>query len=738
MKDHGISYNSLPMHTFNVPGSTNTFHSPAAAVTSVDILVIGGGSNSKAGSLVLYMDYLLQPDTPFTVKVGEAGQDSSISLPNAGLLFVAQGGASSSSDSRQNIVNGAKGMGPIIQPNFAVASSSVGMEGITSIKLASNKFGTVDICKEFGSICDEDLPLVAAVSSTNNAVNGTGSAAGGLLGKGASGIVIIKQRKLYPGTKASYEACYNDCLGPEIRITYSTPQEFIMDRDILLDLLLISAGQNSSALFVRDAFFPTGRYSAMVGYPGQGQNQASFISRLSNNGENMFAVDSNGIVSASSAASSTTTGITENDYLLIERTSSLPEGGTVQDVDSRSTLTLCSYFAFALDFRCRLGDPTVVGNVAIRRASSLTSTCRSRCLAMMQNSNAQLSLCPAGKQQQHQQSSLFSCRACGNNTYRDLASQLEQTCTECMDGFVTVKTEQDRSRQGSRHSSSCKNWCTYSRRRANFSVTSRSNSTTSASSGIAYDEGIGYHWYSFASSASSSLQYTMVLSRMVYADVFMIAGGGGGGILYGGGGGAGAHFAAYTMSLLPGTYIIQVGAGGGSAQAGQDTIIWHEDKPFLHVRGGSPGGIYQSAPPDGGCGGGSPAARSDYFSRAFNNGTNGTCFDGGRGMAVTNGSGAGGGGGIGGAGENGVLVQRVDGFQTITTRLGGSGGRAIEINLRGNTETFGGGGGGYGIESLGGKVITKVGGDGGYKATVGGVPTNFPGQDAIADTGSGM
>lgn len=41
--------------------------------------------------------------------------------------------------------------------------------------------------------------------------------------------------------------------------------------------------------------------------------------------------------------------------------------------------------------------------------------------------------------------------------------------------------------------------------------------------------------------ASTTTVHTIVLPRMVYADVFMIAGGGGGGMSKGGGGGAGGH-----------------------------------------------------------------------------------------------------------------------------------------------------------------------------------------------------
>ena len=144
--------------------------------------------------------------------------------------------------------------------------------------------------------------------------------------------------------------------------------------------------------------------------------------------------------------------------------------------------------------------------------------------------------------------------------------------------------------------------------------------------------------------------------RMTYADVFMIGGGGGGGITFGGGGGAGAYFMATSMALFPGTYTISVGAGGSSQQAGSDTLIWHEGKLLLRVRGGSAGGSSNVVAAAGGCGGGAPAAIRNGFGLASNAGTNGTGFDGGYSQGVGNSAGAGGGGGCAGKGGNFTLV----------------------------------------------------------------------------------
>ncbi len=525
-------------------------------------------------------------------------------------------------------------------------------------------------------------------------------------------------RKVYQQqTLPSFELCYSECLGPPLRITYSTPQEFQLTRDVLLDVLLVSAGQDSTTLFVRDAHFASGLYSVVVGSPNAGSSPTSFLTRLSD-GQNMFAADASGIVSINAGA----------DYI-VHQSQELQPGAVVQFAPGRN-ISLCSYFAGYAPNTCIFGSPEFVGNVSIRRADSMNTTCREQCLAKsLVNLPPSLSLCPAGKEWSHPFGA-HSCRHCGNNTFRDLADQFSQTCTRCTDGFITVMPN----RQGARHPKACKNWCTYGRRLANFSILGSSNRTAS---GMAYDQvtGAGLHWYSFLSSPQP---HTMVLPRMTHADIFMIAGGGGGGTDFGGGGGAGAYFLASTMAFLPGTYVIDVGTGGESRQPGKDTRIWHEGDLFLRVKGGSPGGSFMTSPfLEGGCGGGSTAFLVEGWSTASNAGSNGTCFSGGKGLGINNSTGGGGGGGAGGVGGHARTENRLVGIDEIQVSIAGSGGTALEVDLRGNTETFGGGGGGYGFEGFGGRVTTKVGGDGGQVLVQGGQVVHVAGKDAFQDTGSG-
>lgn len=686
-------------------------------VTSVDILLVGGGGTGTGGAVVLYMDYLIQPAATYSVTVGGAGLDSVFSVvdPVMGsqqILMSAQGGQKNASDPmRKSIVNGVRWMGPVVGSNYAVMAGDA--SGYTRVNLLnSTYFASVNLCKDFGvSICDEsaNVTLGQAASNLRQAygMNKTGSG-GSILG--GSGIVVIRPRKtLSSDAGSAFGQCYAACMGPtDYFITYESTQSLDIYTDMFLDLLLVSAGQSSATMFVRDAFFPRGQYRVQVGIP-QGPTQSVFAS---------YRIDN----TSSYAVNATYT--TKRDFAVYESKPLASSLGTVPELDTLyGNVTLLTYFGRLNSYS--LGNTSVVGRVSIRRSASMPGMCRTQCLGKQlpgASTANSFSLCPPGRFMNASR----QCEPCANNTYRDLADQrLHLACTRCPDGFVNVMD--GKGGLGGRHPGSCRNWCSW-RKLASFSVSSM------VSSGTGLYSDVEKHWFAFYSNAQ---QHTMVLSRMVYADIFMIGGGGGGGSDYGGGGGAGAAYSASNLAFLPGTYVIQVGLGGTSGKPGADTLIWHENKLFLRVRGGSAGGSYKTAPANGGCGGGAPVYNAIYFSRADNVGTNGTCFDGGRSLGASNQSGGGGGAGAGGPGFNYTVERKYIYPAWETTNLGGSGGPGILVDLRGGAEAFGGGGGGYGPKASGGSMVTKVGGDGGYIASVDGIETNYPGQNAEPNTGSG-
>lgn len=712
MKNYGSI--SSPTYIFTASGTLPQF----STVTAVDVLVVGGGGNVAPGCGILYMNYLLQPGTAFSITVGAAGQPSSIvAAVDSTMLFQAQ----SSQLPTQNIVNGARGQGAIITNTYAVIAGADNTAGVTNVYLAS--FGDVNVCKEFGSICDEEVPLMRAEAPYGIANTGSSSS--------SSGLVVIRQRKVYTGpssSKAEFDRCFStECFDPlELAslVGYEAENTFRLSRDLYVDVLMISAGDNPTALFARDAFFTGGvAYRVDTGNPNE-NTEAGRSSSI----QDMFWVGDNG----NFQVTYTSTRITKHDFVVF-KVNQLQPGAVFMDMDGGST-SLCTYISQGPS--CLLFNPRTVGRVYIKRAASMAHTCRSKCLAKNLVNLAPLSLCPAGKFQVS--SSVGGCQPCANNTFRDLAHQLDQTCTKCLDGFITLASDAN-GREGSRLPSKCKNWCWFARQNATFSIASSTLGAGGNSSGIVYSMGDALYWYAFQSvQMVENQQFVMVLPRVTYADIFMIAGGGGGGKDFGGGGGAGAYLLSYSMSFLPGTYKIYIGPGGESQQSGKDTLIWHEDKLFLRVRGGAPGGSGSIAPPDGGCGGGAPSSIATRFSRAVNNGTNGTGFDGGRSIQSADASGAGGGGGIGGKGSDGYSMEELVYDNYVINWYAGKGGNAMQINFKGFAETFGGGGGGYGLQGTGGAAVTQVGGNGGNTRAVS--PTQIvhdPGTDAVANTGSG-
>jgi hypothetical protein len=128
------------------------------------------------------------------------------------------------------------------------------------------------------------------------------------------------------------------------------------------------------------------------------------------------------------------------------------------------------------------------------------------------------------------------------------------------------------------------------------------------------------------------------------AQYLSIAGGGGGGTgSYGGGGGAGGFLENLAYQLVPGSYVVTVGAGGGANANGTNSSI----ETIATSIGGGRGAVYQGqGSTSGGSGGG--GARDSSGGAA---GTAGQGNSGGGNVYLANA--AGGGGGAGGGGQTG-------------------------------------------------------------------------------------
>lgn len=207
-------------------------------------------------------------------------------------------------------------------------------------------------------------------------------------------------------------------------------------------------------------------------------------------------------------------------------------------------------------------------------------------------------------------------------------------------------------------------------------------SVLSASGGnvSALAPGNGYKYHTFTSPGTFS-----VASGNGSVEILVVGGGGGGGLCYGGGGGAGGLVFHPSVPIVPGTYTITVGNGGGplspptsvpSTPYNGTSSTFSPGTPIgLTALGGGGGGRgcgnNNGAP--GGSGGGKSANNTQgsatqpsqpQFAGATNYG-----FQGGSaatpGMEGTGGGGAGAEGGTGSGGSGGVGVQ----FPTFTGPL---------------------------------------------------------------------
>jgi hypothetical protein len=202
-------------------------------------------------------------------------------------------------------------------------------------------------------------------------------------------------------------------------------------------------------------------------------------------------------------------------------------------------------------------------------------------------------------------------------------------------------------------------------------------------------------------------------SRQALALVIGGGGSGGGQLGISGGGGAGGF--VYTFfTLNPGTYTINVGAGGNQVTSGNGNNGQSSSLADIIAYGGGAGGGYVNYPGfDGASGGGGGASNTGtvilagsaiYGSQGNNGGTGGI------------GTIAGGGGGAGAPGQSSVGLSK-----------GGDGGAGLASSISGVVTYYAGGGGGSGFGGIGG-----TGGVGGGVNGSGGNP-----PPATPNTGGG-
>jgi hypothetical protein len=196
---------------------------------------------------------------------------------------------------------------------------------------------------------------------------------------------------------------------------------------------------------------------------------------------------------------------------------------------------------------------------------------------------------------------------------------------------------------------------------------------------------------------------SFIINRSGYINMILIAGGGGGGIASnrtGGGGGAGGYILLNNYFINAGSYTVTVGAGGGSATSGSNTVFSN----YTAIGGGS-GGYVTANGGTGGSGGGGFHGSVFYGVGGPGAGTAGQGFAGALGYDG-GGSGpytAGGGGGAFSTGQAAAVYYAgqggaplllgpsiFPGYNNVIAICGGGGGGAQSIS----TNTINGGGGG--------------------------------------------
>ena len=235
---------------------------------------------------------------------------------------------------------------------------------------------------------------------------------------------------------------------------------------------------------------------------------------------------------------------------------------------------------------------------------------------------------------------------------------------------------------------------------------------------------------------------TLTLERAAKVHVLLVGGGGAGanpGAATGvqgsaGGGGAGGFIENTGFILQPGTYTINVGAGGVAAAAttqaaggnGDPSSIVLGSAEILKALGGGGGGI-RGAGNAGGSGGGGSKVSNTAGAGSGGAGTGGQGNDGGLGSA--NGAGAGG----GGAGSAG--------YPADTQNVGANGGDGKASSITGMEKYYAAGGGGgtrahTSTASAGGVGGSTIGGNGAYGTQASKTPATA-GKDGTGSGGGG-
>lgn len=250
-----------------------------------------------------------------------------------------------------------------------------------------------------------------------------------------------------------------------------------------------------------------------------------------------------------------------------------------------------------------------------------------------------------------------------------------------------------------------------------------SNRAYSSNKGVVLPTVTGGNFFGLASykfNQFDGVSGTLVVSNApITVEYVIVAGGGGGGagtsaaspnINGAGGGGGGGEVKIGSITLLPNTYSIVVGAGGLFGSNTQAPTSGGNSSAFgITAIGGGPGASGNSTLPrlagSGGAGGGG-AARSGYTAAGTGITSNN---NGGAGAFSSNTSAASGGGG--GAGGPGVAG-------TLSPLKAGNGGAGVKIWTDVYTNFFAGGGGGGGGRSTLIAIGTAVdgGGNGGNGA----------------------
>lgn len=207
------------------------------------------------------------------------------------------------------------------------------------------------------------------------------------------------------------------------------------------------------------------------------------------------------------------------------------------------------------------------------------------------------------------------------------------------------------------------------------------------------------------------------------ASLWAIGGGGGGedgtaSNTGGGGGGGAAAVVSSSISIVPNiTWTIEVGEGGSSNSAGEDTTAIAYDVNYdglvtLRAQGGRPG--------NNGIGGnsGTGSVETIFATSSYSAFTGGTEVTGGGRNSAGGGAGANGNGGIGTVydGNPGTGVGGVGGIGIgIFGGVAGGGGGGIGDTVQGGTATQGGGDGGLVLATLSpnGEDATRYGAGGG-------------------------